>query len=649
MFRLFASAASALALLAAAAPALGQIPDAPSPLARPVPPIPEAQDRDYPGVIDIQVDATDLDRKVIHVRQTVPVAAPGPMVLLYPKYIPGNHAATGPIQLVAGLQITAGGRRLEWVRDPLDPWAFHVDVPPGVQSLDVAFDWLTQQDSATWRVVMTPEMLNLQWEKAMLYPAGYAHRRIMMRPSVRLPEGWRYGVALDTESFEGGLARFAPVSVETLADSPMFAGLHYRQIDLDPGGRSPVRLNIVADDAKHIAPTDAQIEMLESLVDQADRLFGARHFDRYDFLLGLTGRLGGIGLEHHRSSENTVVTDFFTKWPSNYGDRELLPHEYVHSWNGKWRRPADQLTANLNIPIRNSLLWVYEGQTQYWGSVLAARSGLVLPEEARANLANIAAFYANQAGREWRPLQDTTNQNLLGYRSASPWPSWSRTGGDYYRESLLMWLDADTLIRAETEGRKSLDDFARGFFGEADGDWTPRPYIFDDVVAALNAVHPHDWATFLRTRLDAAGPEAEAPLDGIERAGWRLTYVETPNEVEKRISPDWSRDFQYSLGFTLSTANRIGGVRWGSPAWTAGLASGWELIAVDDRAATPDLLREAITAAKGGSTPISLLVRRDDRFRTIEIPWSDGLRHPRLERIEGTPDRLTAIYAPRRR
>lgn len=645
MFRPFVLAASALAL-AAATPALAQIPDVPSALARAVPSIPEAQDRDYPGVIGLTVDATDVTRKIMKVTQTIPVAQAGRMVLLYPKYLPGNHAATGPIQLVAGLQISANGQRLEWIRDPVDPYAFHIEVPAGVSEIDVAFDFLSQHEG--WRVLMTPEMANLQFEKHMLYPAGYAHSRITVQPSVRLHDGWRHGVALDEVSSEGGLTRFAPVSVETLADSPMFAGAHYRQYDLDPGAEIPVRLHVVADRAADIQPTEDQLSILRNLVVQGDRLFGARPFDRYEFLVGLTDTLGGIGLEHHRSSENTVVPGFFRDWPANYGDRELLPHEYAHAWNGKRSRPADQLTANLNIPVRNSLLWMYEGQTQYWGAVLAARSGLVSAEEARINLANIAAFYAAQPGREWRPLQDTVNHNLMGYRLSTPSPSWSRSLGDYYREALLVWLDVDTLIREETRGRRSLDDFARAFHGGDNGSWTPRPYTFEDVVEALNAVHSHDWAGFLRARLDAAGPDAQAPLDGVTRGGWRLTYVEEPSAAEKKMNSSWQRDFQYSLGFTLTTTNRVSGVLWDSPAFQASLVNGWEVVAVNDVATTPQRLRDAVTAAKDGG-PIRLLIKDGDRYRTINLAWTGGLRHPRLERIEGTPDRLTPIFEARRR
>ena len=651
------SAALALLLASASVPAMAQVPasqaqtplPAPTSLPHPLPPIPAPQDRDYPGVITIQADLTDLDHQVIRVRQTVPVST-GPLVLQYPKFIPGNHADTGPIQLISGLTVTGDGQRIEWVRDTVDPHAFHLDVPAGVTSIDVAFEWLTQPSNAVWRVVMTPEMVNLQWEKALLYPAGYAHSRITFAPSVKLPAGWQQGSALEATGREGDLITFAPISLEHLADSPMFAGAHDRQIDLDPGGRSPVRLNIVADDPENIAPTEEQIAKLRELVDQADRLYGARHYDRYDFLLALTDQMGGIGLEHHRSSENSARPGFFTDgFEKNFGTLALLPHEYSHSWNGKFRRPSDEYVPNLNVPTQNTLMWVYEGQTEYWGEVLTARSGLATKEEQLATIAEIAAFYENQPGREWRALQDTTNHNLLGYRAPNPWSSWMRGTGDYYREAFLIWLDADTLIREATNDRKSLDDFAKAFYGVEDGVWEARPYTFDDVVEHLNAVHPYDWATFLRDRLDAVGPEARAPLDGIERSGYRLTYVDTLTPVEKRVQSGWANNFQYSLGFSLGSGNRIGSIRWGGPAYEQGLGAGWELVAVDDRTASAEALRDAVTAAKEGSGPIVLVVRRGDEFRTLVFDYHGGLRYPRLERIEGARDRLGDILAPRRR
>ncbi len=662
MTRRLPAAALALLLTSVASTALAhapqawtgpQAPAAPTPqntplgLPRALPPIPAPTAETYPGVIKYEVDATDVERKIVRVRQTIPVTA-GPLVLLYPKFLPGNHAATGPIQLISGVTVTGGAKRIDWLRDTIDPNAFHIDVPQGVSEIVVEFQWLTQPDSSTWRVVMTPEMVNLQWEKALLYPAGYRSTGITFAPSIRLPEGWKYGVALDTERYENGVATFRPTDLYTLIDSPLFGGAHFQRIEIDPRGEA-VHLNIVADEAKNIAPTPEQIAWFENLVTQTDRLFGARPYDRYDFLVAATSKMGGIGLEHHRSSENSVPTDFFTNWGKNMGAVGLLPHEFVHAWNGKRQRPADELTANHNIPTQNTLLWVYEGQTEYWGDVLTARSGLASKEDILVTVAENAAFYDNQPGREWRPLQDVNNHNLLGYRTSNPYSSWMRGTGDYYRESLLIWLDADTLIREATGGKKSLDDFAKGFFGGDDGSWAPRGYTFEDVVAALNAVHPHDWASFLRTRLDASGPDAKAPLDGLARGGYRLTYTDSLTAGEKRIQSGWATDFQYSLGFTLSSANKLTGIRWGGRAFEADIGPGWELVAVNDRAASAEVLRDAVTAAKGTSAPLSLLLKNGDRYRTVAFDYHDGLRYPRLERIPGTPDRIGDILSPRRR
>jgi len=492
-------------------------------------------------------------------------------------------------------------------------------------------------------------MVNLQWEKAILYPAGYDATGITVAPSVRLPEGWGFGVALDTVSNEGGVATFAPVSLYTLVDSPMFAGAHYRRFTLDGDGPSPVYLSLVADKAEQLRPADGLMPKFEALVVQADRLFGARPFDRYEFLVAASSQIGGIGLEHHRSSENTLAPDFFTRGTGSLGSRQLLPHEFVHSWNGKYMRPADELTANYNVPTQNTLLWVYEGLTSYWGEVLAARSGLATTEESLISMAEHAAFYETQPGRQWRSLQDTNNHNLLGYRVPGNWPSWMRTTTDYYDEALLVWLDADTLIREGTDGRRSLDDFAKGFFGRLDGRAEARGYTFEEVVAALNDVHPHDWSGFLRGRLDTVGPEARAPLEGITRGGYRLAWTDSLTATEKSIQTGWANSFQYSLGFTLGANNRIGGVRWGSPAFEAGIGPGWELIAVNDRGPSAEALREAITAAKGTTTPVNLVIRNGERVRTVPMAWSEGLRYPRLERIEGTPDRLSEIMAARRR
>lgn len=646
-------AASLLVLASLGPPAVAQQAAAPAPAvagpALPIalPPLPQVQDAPWPGVVRLQVDATDLNRRIFDVTETIPVERAGPLVLFFPEWLPGNHGPVGPIAQLAGLEITANGQRVEWVRDTLHPFAFHIDVPQGASEITARFQHLSPTTGSQGRVTMTAEMLNIQWEKMLLYPAGRWSRNITVQPSVTLPDGWRFGTALEPETASGAVTTFRPVNLEVLVDSPMFAGVHYRQIDLDPGGRSPVRANIVADKPESLEATDEQIGILRDLITQADRLYGARHFDHYDFLIAMTDKLGGIGLEHHRSSENSVDPEFFTGWATHVGDRDLLAHEYNHSWDGKWRRPADQLVPNFNTPLQNSLLWVYEGQTQYFGQVLAARSGLTTKQQALDSLAMTAATFDTRVGRQWRAMQDTTNDPIISQRQPKGWLSWQRDE-DYYSEGQLIWLDVDTLIRERTNGRKSLDDFARAFFGVEDGDYTPAPYTFEDVVRTLNGVVPYDWADFLRTRLDGHGPGA--PLDGLARGGYRLVYAETPSDWQKTLYGEYKRnDFTYSLGIQTGEGNVIRSVQWNSPAFQAGLATGMEIVAVNGRAASPSAISEAITAAKDPNTAVELILKDADRYRTVRIDYHDGLRYPRLERIAGTPDRLGDILTPRRR
>lgn len=614
-----------------------------------LPAIPEARDVAYPGVITLDVDATNLAQHIFAVKETIPVAQAGPMTLFFPEWLPGNHGPVGPIAQLAGIEITANGQRVQWVRDTLHPFAYHVVVPAGAAALDITLQHLSPTTGNQGRITMTPEMLNIQWEKMLLYPAGHWSRNITVQPTVKFPAGWQFGTALEPETKAGDVQTFKPVNLEVLIDSPVFAGVHYRQIDLDPGGRSPVRANIVADKADSLNATDEQIQILRNLVAQMDRLYGARHFDHYDFLIAMTDKLGGIGLEHHRSSENSVDPAFFTGWESHLSDRDLLSHEMNHSWDGKWRRPADQYVPNFNSPLQNSLLWVYEGQTQYYGQVIAARSGLLSKQQAMDALAMTAATYDTRVGREWRALQDTTNDPIISQRQPKGWLSWQRDE-DYYSEGQLIWLDVDTTIREKTGGRKSLDDFARAFYGVQDGSYTPAPYTFEDVVAALNGVVANDWATFLRTRLDADGPEARAPLDGLARGGWRLAYSDKPTDYMKTLYAELKRnDFTYSLGFQTGEGNKIRSVQWNGLAFKSGLAAGMEIVAVNGQAASAERLTEAVTAAKDPSTPITLIVKDDEQYRTVVFDYHDGLRYPRLERIPGTPDRLGEILTPRRR
>jgi len=603
--------------------------------------IPAPVNQAYAGVITLDVDLTDLERKIMEVRQSLPVKA-GPLTLLYPRWLPGNHSPTGPIGQFAGLRIQGKGQEIAWRRDTVDMHAFHLDVPAGVSTLDLSFQYLSPVSEASGRVVMTPEIIGLQWNTVVLYPAGHDVGAIQVRPSARLPQDWKLASALDERAREGDRVHFKDVTLETLVDSPLWAGKYAQRVALDGAGAAPVYLNLFADSPSSLKASAEQLDAHKALVVQADRLYGARHFKRYEFLLALSEHFSGIGLEHAESSENGVRPGYFTEWAKSAPRRSLLPHEFTHSWNGKFRRPSDLSTANFNEPMQDSLLWMYEGQTQYWGYVLSARSGLVSSADSLDSLAQTAAWLDTRSGRSWRNLQDTTNEPVISRRAHQDWRSWQR-GEDYYDEGLLIWLDADTLIRERSDGKKSLNDVARLFFGVEDGRVKTLGYRFDDVVSALNAVAPFDWATFLRQRLDTHA--APAPLDGLARSGWKLVYSEQQSEYAKAAEATRRyTGFGYSLGLDLDKDGKLTQVQWGGPAFKAGLTSSMLLVAVNGIAYKPELLREAITQAKDGRG-IELLVKAADRYRSVKIDYRGGLRYPKLERMAGTPDRLTEILS----
>lgn len=617
------------------APAATAQHSAPQPLPLPVEErIPAARDIAFPGTMTLKVDATDVQRAILSVKQTIPVTGAGKMVLLMPAWLPGNHAPRGQIEKLAGLRISAGGRPVMWKRDPIDMWAFHVEVPAGARQLDIAFQFASATKSDQGRVVMVTNMLNLQWQQVSLYPAGWFTRRIPVEASVTYPEGWTAASGLPARRV-GRDYVYEKTSYETLVDSPVFAGRYFREWKLS----DRVDLNVVADSPEELAATPDQIDAHKRLVEQSIKLFGAQHYDRYEFLLAISDELGGIGLEHHRSSENGVDPGYFTKWNDGPGPRNLLPHEFVHSWNGKFRRGADSWTPDFRTPIRNSLLWVYEGQTQFWGYVLQARSGLVSKQDTLDMLASIAANLDNRPARTWRPLADTTNDPIITDRRPKGWVSWQRSE-DYYNEGLLIWLEADALLRRLSGGRKSMDAFARAFFGVRDGDWGVLTYRFEDVAATLNAIQPHDWAGFLRTRLE--GLSARAPLTGLTDNGYRLIYTDEPTAAFRNAQKNREQtDLSYSLGLVIGKAGAVAQVRWDSPAFDAGLDVGDTIVAVGGEAYADDRLIAAVKA----KTPVKLLVKSGTRYREVAIDYRDGLRYPRLEKIgtgEGGLDRLLA-------
>jgi len=608
--------------------------------------VPDPVDAPYPGgTIRLDIDAGDVQRGVYRVTETVPIA-PGTrrITLQLPQWLPGAHGPRGPLAELADLRFFVDGKAVPWERDPVEVYAFHVDLPAGASELTAKFVHTSPLQTSEGRISMTPEMLNLQWEKMSLYPAGHYVRRIRVKPTVTLPRGWTASAALDGQVKNGDRVTWAETDYETLVDSPIFAGSHYRAWSL---GRR-ITLHAVADEPDLLTLAPENLARLSALGEEAELLFGRPPFDRYEFLVALSGRLGGIGLEHLRSTEIQLEPRAFADWAALDWDRNVLSHELVHAWNGKFRRPAAMWTPDYRQPMRDNLLWVYEGQTQFWGHVLAARSGVQTRETVLAMFATQAGYYSEQPGREWRSIEDTTHDPIFAARKAKPYASLTR-GEDYYNEGALVWLEADQIIRAGSGGRRGLDDFALAFFAHPGGDLRQSTYEFDDVVKALNAVHPYDWAGFLRSRMEAAG--LPAPLAGIERAGYRLVWREEPNSYDKaRMEDNRTLNLYHSLGFTVDRDGAVSATRWNGPAFNAGLVNGAKIVAVNGVAFEMDRLKKAIAAAKTARDPIELLTRRGDRFVTVPVSYRGGLRWPWLERsVAGKPAPFDQLLAPKRR
>jgi predicted metalloprotease with PDZ domain len=481
--------------------------------------------------IALAVDASHAVQGILFVHETIPVA-PGPLTLVYSKWIPGEHAPNGPIANVAGLTIRAGGATLPWRRDPVDLYAFHLDVPAGAASLDVAFEFLGAQTGENSRArLSTPTIFSLAWNKVVLTPAADDYSRVMLAPSLRLPSGqWKYASALETESAAGAEVRFKPVSLEMLVDSPLDAGTAVRTFELGSWEGAPVTLAAFADTPAQLAASDKTVEKLRSIVAQMRALYQYRHWNHYTFLLTVSDVMPGQGVEHHQSSDNGTNGEFLTDENAFAAGADLLTHEMNHSWDGKFRRPADLATPNLQVPMIDDLLWVYEGMTQFYGNLEAERAGLRTEQQWLDALAMTYASYDNQHGRLTRALGDTATSSSFLYSARGPWAS-ERRGADYYSEGELMWLEADVLIRRLSGGSKSLDDVARAFFGHG-SNTGPQvvTYTRDDVVAALAAVQPYDWKTFFAQRVDAIAPH---PPDMLTGGGYELVFTATPSAYEK--------------------------------------------------------------------------------------------------------------------
>jgi predicted metalloprotease with PDZ domain len=598
-----------------------------------------------PGVIRLQLDATDAPRDILHGKLTVPVT-PGPFTLVYPKWLPGEHAPTGPITDFTGLHIYAGTKELAWSRDDVEMFSFHIQVPAGINEIQVSFDQLLPPPGARFSsgATASSELAVISWNQVVLYPANTDSDKVMVSASLKVPQGWGIHTALPIAQSAAGETQFKTVSLTTLVDSPVQTGRYLRRIDLSPGQTPPHYLDIAADSEAALNVTPEDIEHFKRLVAETGALWGARHYNEYHFLLTLSDHVAHFGLEHHQSSDDRVGERTMIDPDMRFLSGSLLPHEMTHSWNGKYRRPAGLATRNYQDPMRDELLYVYEGLTQYFGNVLAARSGLWTPEQFRQEVAALAAHLDNRSGRSWRPLIDTTVAAQLLYAAPSEWENWRRST-DFYDEGFLIWLEADTIIRQKTGGKKSMNDFARFFEGPPNTPPKVVPYTFEDVVNTLNQVVPYDWAGFLKTRLHRTGDGA--PLGGIENGGWKLAYTSKEPDLfsaleEKRKS----LDARYSIGLLLDTDGNIIDVVMGSPAEKAGAAPGMKLVGVNNRAFTRDVFHDQLKATVEAKTPLQLLLRNGDYFVTLNLDYHGGERYPELQRNSAVPDLLSTIAAP---
>jgi predicted metalloprotease with PDZ domain len=592
--------------------------------------------------VTIAVDATAAPRKIFHASLKIP-ASPGDLTLYYPKWIPGEHAPDGPVIDLAGLKFAAGGKILKWRRDLVDGFTIHVEVPAGISEISAELDFLSPaifEGGFSAGSSATDKLAVISWNQVLLYPKGWQSDDINYSASLKLPDGWKFGTPLPVASHSGNEIKFATVSLTTLVDSPVITGEFLKVVPL---AQDPVtEMDIAADSAAALEAPAEVWDHYKHLVEQAQRLFGAHHYRDYHFLYTLSDHVAHFGLEHHESDDSRVDERALVDDASRKLSASLLPHEYVHSWNGKYRRPADLATPDYEQPMQDDLLWVYEGLTNYLGFVLTARSGLLTAEQDRDDLAITADMLDHHTpGRVWRNLQDTADAAPQLYFAPRAWQSWRR-GTDFYDEGTLSWLWADVIIRQQTKGAKSLDDFCELFHGAPSTGPMVKPYTFDDVVSALNQIAPYDWRGFWTERLTNHGPGA--PLGGVEGSGWKVVYDEIPSEMlTGSASMNRTVPAALAFGLLLNEDGTISDVTEGLPAAKAGIGPGMKLVAVNGRRFSPEILRDAVKATKNGNAPLDLLVENTDYYKTYKIDYHGGEKYPHLVRDDSKPDLLSEI------
>lgn len=605
---------------------------------QPVAPRSVASDPPFRGMIDLAVDATDTDHAIIAAQETIPVQKAGDFVLLYPEWETASHAPTVPLAALTGLVVRIDGRRVEWRRDTFDPHVFHVPVPEGAARISLGFSYIA--DRASFR----DAMLTVPWQRLLLYPAGWAVDAIPVQATLRLPADKTVFTALDRAApDQPGVLRFAPTTLDRLADAPVLAARISRRIDLAPGATRPVWLDVVADDPANLAITDDELAGLRIMVRQAAHVFGPPPFRHYDAFVVLDDAQGAGGTEHLEEGENSLPARYFLEPSAQLMNRDLIAHELIHAWNGRFRQPDDLYRPTYNQPVGGSLLWVYEGQTEFWARVLAARSGQRSRQDTLDRLALDAASVASRPGRAWKSLADSGNDAIYMAGRRVAWRDWQRRE-DYYSEGVLLWLDVDARLRELSRGRRALDDFAAPFFRVTRPDGKVSPYDFAEICRVLAEVAPDDWPAFLHRHLDTHD-DGEA-MAGLRRAGWRLIYTSEPTETFRQNEAEGGGlDLTYSIGAVIDDDGRIATVAWDSPAFRAGLAPGLRIMAIAGAPYAREALRLAVAATP--RQPLSMELAGGARRTTVTVAYRGGLRYPRIEPIPGQPDRLTPLLTPR--
>jgi predicted metalloprotease with PDZ domain len=595
--------------------------------------------------IVLTVDATDAPRKILHVEETIPVI-PGPLTLYFAKWVPGEHGPTGPVTDLSSLRIKAGGKPLSWRRDLVDMYAVHIDIPAGVEQIELTFDFLlsAQAEGFTSGASATSQLAVISLNQVILYPGGLVSDNVFVSLRMKFPVGWKFATALETIEHSGDVVRFATVSLTSLVDSPVLTGAHFRQIDITPSGGVRHTINIAADGEPALNMPSGQVEAYRRLVLEGNVLFGARHYNHYDFLVTLSSHVATFGLEHHQCSDNRMPERAIIDSSLQRVWAMLLPHEYAHSWNGKYRRPIGLSPSNFEKPLTGELLWVYEGLTEYFGELLAVRSGVSTPRDYKDYLALVAARLDNLPGRTWRSLQDVADAAQVLYEARGDGQS-LRRGVDFYEESYLIWLEVEVMIRKMTDGKKSLNDFCQKFFGGKDSAPSLNPFTYDELMVALNEIAPFDWNSFWSERLQSL--DAHAPLGGLEQSGWKVVYQEAPSGFHDAVENfNHTIDARFSLGIYLKDDGIVNDVIQGSPAAIGGIAPGMKLVAISGRKFSKEIFRDALKPDKNNPVPLEILASTGDYFKTFQVNYNGGERYPYLVRDSSRTDVLSEIILP---